>query len=407
MSAVSSLEMLRAVGALPIAGNAPAGGSATELPDYTAITDEIARINLSGRRAVNWQSVIAKSEVILRDHSKNLRVAVYLAYGLYEVNGLRGLAAGLGITGDLVETFWPDLHPLRARARIMALGWLVENVCTALEKDERRAPEEVAACEAALSAAERLQAGLTAQSSAAGEVMSALVPALQSRLEQIRRKSRQAAKPAASPNGPVASASVRPTPSPVTAIPGIPSDLTTSKARARALGELRSALLAFVGHLRAADMADPRVYILQRVSIWLPLCDLPPVINGRTELPRPPREVQGAIEAAVAAQEYATAVGLCEDAAANSLFWLDAHRIAAEALSALGHSAAAQAVRAETLALLHRLPALAALNFRDGTPFADPATRRWLGAEEYSERSSAARAQETVGVGAEAAASRL
>ena len=403
---MSSLEVLRTVGVRPIAGDTLTGRPAIDLPDYIDITDEIARINLSGRRAVNWQRVVVKSEVLLRDHTKNLRVAVYLAYGLYETAGLRGLASGLGIIGDLAETFWPDLYPSRARGRTLALEWLVENVCTALDKDESRLPEEVADCEAALAEAERVQAGLTAQSPAAGEVTRPLVPALRSWLESVRqKKNRDAAQaqPVAPSGRRVEAATSPPTPPPVTPGPDIPQDLTTPKAREQSLGALRSSLLDFVGSLRAADIADPRAYILQRAAIWLPLRELPPAIDGKTELPRPPREVQGAIEAAVAAQEYATAVGLCEDASANSLFWLDAHRISAEALVALGHTAPAQAVRAETTALLHRLPALAGMNFRDGTPFADAATRHWLGIEEHASPAGV----QVAGAGVEAAAARL
>ena len=402
---MSSLEVLRTVGVRPIAGDTPAGRPAIDLPDYIDIIDEIARINLSGRRAVNWQRVVVKSEVLLRDHTKNLRVAVYLAYGLYETAGLRGLASGLGIIGDLAETFWPDLYPSRARGRTLALEWLVENVCTALDKDESRLPEEGVDCEAALAEAERVQAGLTAQSPAAGEVTRPLVPALRSWLESVRqKKNRDAAQaqPVAPSGRRVEAATSPPTPPPVTPGPDSPQDLTTPKAREQSLGALRSSLLDFVGSLRAADIADPRAYILQRAAIWLPLRELPPAIDGKTELPRPPREVQGAIEAAVAAQEYATAVGLCEDASANSLFWLDAHRLSAEALAALGHTAPAQAVRAETTALLHRLPALAGMNFRDGTPFADAATRRWLGIEEHASPAGV----HVAGAGVEAAAAR-
>ena len=141
---------------------------------------------------------------------------------------------------------------------------------------------------------------------------------------------------------------------------------------------MRSSLLRFAASLRSADIADPRAYILQRAAIWLPLRVLPPAVNGETELPAPPRDVQAAIEAALTAQAYATVVGQCEDALSRQSVWLAGTASAREALSALGHTAAAQAVRAETLALLHRLPALVELKFNDGTPFADPATRQWL-----------------------------
>ncbi len=359
-------------------GNASTGLPITDLPDYTDITDEIAHLNLNGRRAVNWPNIVTKSESILRTHSKNLRVASYLAYGLYETNGLRGLATGLGLIGDMVANFWSDLQPPRPRGRLMALEWLAENVRTALEKDDSQTPETVADCKAAVSEAEWLQTNLTAQAPEAGDAAWPLLPALKSRLEKAYQAEQQAQAEQVQAE-PEAPAIGRPNPAPSASTLDIPSNLTTPEARERSLGTVRSSLLRFAAGLRSADIADPRAYILQRAAIWLPLRVLPPAVNGETELPAPPRDMQAAIEAALTAQAYATAVGRCEDALSDSLFWLDGHRLSAEALNALGHTAAAQAVRAETLALLHRLPALVELKFNDGTPFADPATRQWLG----------------------------
>lgn len=81
------------------------------------IIDEIARLDFDGVRAVNWEIVVKKSEIILREHSKNLRIAVYMAYGLYETKGLLGFAVGLGILADMAEHFWQDLYPPLRRQR--------------------------------------------------------------------------------------------------------------------------------------------------------------------------------------------------------------------------------------------------------------------------------------------------
>ena len=150
--------------------------------------------------------------------------------------------------------------------------------------------------------------------------------------------------------------------------------------------------------LRGGDAADVRAYTLQRAALWLPVRELPPSVDGRTELPPPSGEVRGAITAAVTAGDPAGALSMCEDAAADSLFWFDAHRIAAEALAAMGHAPAARAVRAETGALLSRLPGVCDLRFNDGTPFAGPVTRRWLGIA--NERSDGGIARPAAGPGA-------
>lgn len=94
MPDMSSFESLKSIGTSPVTGDE--FEHETELPGYSDIADEIARLDFDGVRAVNWEIVVRKSEIILRDHSKNLRIAIYMTYGLYETNGLPGFAAGLG-----------------------------------------------------------------------------------------------------------------------------------------------------------------------------------------------------------------------------------------------------------------------------------------------------------------------
>ena len=242
------LTTIAEIGALAITDQAPASVDATETPEYVEIRHQISRIGLGGVRAVDWQQVVANAVVIVQERSKNLRIGAYLAYGLYETHGLRGLGVGFGVLCDMCDAYWNDLHP----------------------------PP----------------------------------------------------------------------------------------------GRLRGRVLA---------VADVRAYTLQRAAIWLPVRELPPSVAGRTELPPPAAEIRGAIEAAMTGGDCAGALALCEDAATDSLFWLDAHRISAEALVSLGHEAAARAILSEAGSLLCRLPALAGMSFKDGTPFAEPATKQWLG----------------------------
>ena len=67
----------------------------------------------------------------------------------------------------------------------------------------------------------------------------------------------------------------------------------------------------------------------------------------------------------------------------ESPLWLDPHRYAAQALDNLGegYAAAKRALLGELALLLARAPELLELTFNDGTPFADAATKQWIGAE--------------------------
>ena len=130
--------------------------------------------------------------------------------------------------------------------------------------------------------------------------------------------------------------------------------------------------------MRAASPADPRSFALHRVSLWLPVVDLPPDDGGVTMLPAPDQDQVTAIRALASAGNHVEVVNLCEAATEDRLFWLDPHRYAANALVALGHEGAHAALISGVSAFLNRFPRILDLKFQGGTPFADDQTRLWL-----------------------------
>ena len=373
------LTSIRAIGTVPVAEGGTAGVGAADIPEFEEIIREVARIGLGGVRAVDWESVSANAVFILRERCKNLRVAAYLAYGLFETRGLKGLDVGIGVIADMCDAFWYELHPppSRLRGRVLALEWLVERVLAALERGD--APGDDLSFESVLEQTERLVASLTDRCPDAGDAMHRLVRALRARRETLVRTADASRPPGEASMLRTGSASPVDAQTAEARRSGATDDRAARMKRARALRELGRSMLETARALRADDAADVRAYTLQRAAIWLPVRELPPSTDGRTELPPPVGEVRGAIAAAVAGGDSAGALSMCEDAATDNLFWLDAHRIAAESLSAMGHVTAARAVRAATSALLCRLPDLGNLRFNDGTPFAEPVTREWLG----------------------------
>ena len=373
------LNSIRAIGAVPVTAGGPTGPDAAEIPEFAEITQEIARIGLGGVRAADWDSVTVNAGFILRERSKNLRVAAYLAYGLYETRGLMGLGVGIGVIADMCNAFWNELQPPpnRLRGRVRALEWLAERVVAALNRGD--APADASGVAFALERAEGLVASLTDQCPDAGDAMHRLVLVLRGKRETLvrtadaRRCLDEASMSCTGPASPTDLQAAEARRHLAT------DDRSAGRERERSLRELGRSMLETARALRAGDVADVRAYTLQRAAIWLPVRELPPSADGRTELPPPAGEVRGAIAAAVTGGDPDGALSMCEDAATDNLFWFDIHRIAAEALSAMGHAQAAQAVRAATGALLWRLPGLDELRFTDGTPFAEPVTREWLG----------------------------
>ncbi|WP_206215658.1 type VI secretion system ImpA family N-terminal domain-containing protein, partial [Pseudomonas viridiflava] len=74
---------------------------------------------------VDWLKVREESERILRDQSRDLRVACWLTWALYKDEAFPGLLAGIGMLRYLCEQKWPELYPAKHRTHIAALAWIV------------------------------------------------------------------------------------------------------------------------------------------------------------------------------------------------------------------------------------------------------------------------------------------
>ena len=123
----------------PLSTTNPCGESARYEPEYEALQAEIAKQESLNPEPVNWGQVIDDAKSILEAKSKDLLVASYLCYGLFERQGYEGLASGVQILLKFIQQFWEDLYPekKRLRGRVAAASWLVDK----LEKGfEQRKP---------------------------------------------------------------------------------------------------------------------------------------------------------------------------------------------------------------------------------------------------------------------------
>ncbi len=76
----------------------------------------------------DWQKVNEIAERMLRVHTKDLRVVVWLTWALYQRFSFPGLLAGLGLLLGLCEQHWAVVYPAKARTRCAALSWLVSRL---------------------------------------------------------------------------------------------------------------------------------------------------------------------------------------------------------------------------------------------------------------------------------------
>jgi type VI secretion system protein VasJ len=93
--------------------------------EFEALETELGKAtSLHGSGPIDWQKILEDSERLLREQSKDLRVAAWLTWALQQRESFSGLLAGLGMLLRLCEQHWDDLHPRKPRTRAAALEWL-------------------------------------------------------------------------------------------------------------------------------------------------------------------------------------------------------------------------------------------------------------------------------------------
>lgn len=400
-----------ALGRDPVPGASAAGSDARDRPEFETLDTEIRRMESGGANAADWKAVIQAATVILRDQSKDLLVAAYLAYALFRQERLHGLALGLSILRDVTLLYWPEAHPpaRRLRGRVAIYEWLntrLAEALAALGDASEVSADAIAARDALTTTDAFLSETLGAAAPSLGELMRAIRPlaaraeaaaalvaqqaaATLARQETAAAPAAQAAvahtsapppTAAAGPAGPTVQPQPQPQPQPGAGAAALPAPPPLPEDLARSLSPLREWLRKAGLALLAANVLDPRAYGLLAQATWLPLDALPAQKGGRTELPPPAPERLGDLLSRRGGdpKEFLLAVaGFCSG---PGLFWLDGQYAISQSLAAMG-AAAEVAAKAHDDAMrlcLSPFPGLTGLAFADGTPFLGDAGRAWL-----------------------------
>jgi type VI secretion system protein VasJ len=370
----------------PVSAAAPAGATAKANPQYEAVIAEMTKLESVTGGAVDWPMVLDSSGKVLQSVSKDLRIATYMAFGLYQTQGLDGLATGLVVISEIMDRYWPGLFPeiARMRGRANALGWLIERTTSTLPdvKVDAGSRERVEALDVA---AARL-------AEVARQKFEANGPAVRPLLESVQRLKASLpaeapppppppppqAKPATPP--PAAAPAATPAPAAAAAMPAV-TGLASAEAATDFLRQTGSALVSAAATLRRAANLDPQPYRLLRVGLYLHLAQPPPSdATGKTSIPAPPAAMRTQFERMAANGKWAEVLEDAESALTQHRFWMDLHFLSARALAELGpaYQPARQSLVTELGAWLKRMPTVPRFLFSDGSASASGETRAWL-----------------------------
>lgn len=131
---MSDLEVLLS----PISGLQPTGKDLT----YSSEFDGIQKLRefddptleqgewVADLKVANWPEVVKRCSKLLREDSKDLRVAGWLTEGWVYTQGFSGMAQGFSLIAGLFERYWDDLYPSieegDVEQRVGCLAWLLK-----------------------------------------------------------------------------------------------------------------------------------------------------------------------------------------------------------------------------------------------------------------------------------------
>lgn len=348
----------------PVSAEQPGGERADDDDRYVAVVAEIERLQSPSEMwASRLWNVVSEGGALLRERSKDFRIATYMAYVMHRKNGIEGLLTGAALLTALIETYWSTMFPeaKRIKARANALGWFVERSSDLLSRHkpslrERETLQGLSALLARLQHATRERFGDAA-------------PSIRPLREAVERL--------------LFDVDIAPddAPSPLGFAPELSAPPSDVKNMASWLRDMSGALV-YAAHIeRRADPSRPLSYRLMRAGLYTSVVAAPvTAASEQSTVVAPPSGHRERIAALASQRLWGALLEEAELTLAAYRFWLDLHRHSAAALAGLGdaHGAASAEVTRETLALLRRVPELLSMRFDDGTPFADEVTRRWI-----------------------------
>ncbi|RKS84473.1 type VI secretion system protein VasJ [Orbus hercynius] len=353
----------------PISAEKPVGDDLTYHDTFQEIKEEIAK--LSG---VDYALVMSGSETILKQHSKDIRVATYYCLARLHIDGATGFADGLELLAGLLDRFGTTLYPSRSHIRKNAIEWLANAKFT--EVLTKLQPIEEVSLSRIIAALNLIDQCNKIIFSSEDPSQSAQQPDLDGLILFFSNSLKQPAKIKSSPsadNEPV----VSDTHYDVTPMPA--SNDAAIRSQRDLLDQARR-IAAFLREKPEGYLAAGRFL---RALRWDTVSHLPPMDHrGRTRLPAPRTELRHNISRLILQQQWHELFERVEAAFMENAnhFWFDLQRAAVLALQKMGepYQSWAEIYLTDIGLVLERLQGIERLTFENGTPFADDETLHWI-----------------------------
>lgn len=338
--------------------------------EYEVLEGELGKATaLHETGAIDWQKIRENSETLLRSHSKDLRVAAWLIWGLYQRESFAGLQAGFGLLHHLCLNHWAELHPRKPRTRAAAISWLIPRLEQALA-DHVPMGEQLALFRALAEQLRTLEGCLAGH---LGEEAPLLLPLCRRLDELVKRASQGQPEPGSVG---AAIAQVKQAASQILT-PGSP--IENEKEAHKSLRSLQDQVRPLCAYWLKQKASDLRALRLARTLLWLPIDSLPERNSEQvTALRGVPVDKLTSYQERYLQGQYADLLVDLEASIARSPFWLDGQHLVWQCLQELAAEQAMREVEIQLALFMQRMSGLEELRFHDGSAFADAQTRAWL-----------------------------
>jgi type VI secretion system protein VasJ len=392
---------LLSLGKDPISPDQPTGSDVSYETEFDELETEIRKLSLppSSGGGIDWKKIGDLSALILAEQSKDLRAAGYFAVSQVHTNQIEGLTIGITVLHDMIENFWDELFPPKKRMqrRLGAIKWWLEKSENAIEWWLEKPKNDIKATKFEPAQNEKIEELKSILNKLNNLIIEYLPnpPTFKSLIRQIERipvvdKNEQPESAAKENKTPAISineiekketGSKQEDPPMKTPDPPSFSGEIADENNAKILSNDSLKILGQIADFWfKTDSRNPKSYRFRRTAAWLAFDRLPAETNGITLISSPPVYQTQMLNSVSEKKDWQELLKAAEPMVSQQIFWIDLHRMVAEALSNLGdnHQDALDAVCQETALFVHRMPGLLDLSFAEETPFADPETRQWL-----------------------------
>ncbi len=372
-------EQIVALGKTLISETSPVGDPIRYEEIFENLQAQMDRIGALTGEEVEWNVVVDLATDILKTKSKDLLVMTYLSLGLFENEGYAGLAAALEAYGEFLKTFWEGCFPKvkPPHGRYNAIQYIGDKIQPLVELKAGQAAKhpsdsEKEAVHACADAIASLDGAVTAAFASQPDTpnLLPLVRAFKALKEKVGPLGEAAPAPAA------AAAPAEPGAAPTAAPAAAPAAVAAMPETFSSATQAVQSVVKVAKYLLSQENKDARGYRLMRAVHFGGLGAAP---KGGI-IPGPPAARRQFFENLASGGDWPQLLTEAEGQFATTPLWLDMQRYVAMAAKGQGPAfkPAHDAVALETVALHGRLPEVFDLTFKDGTAFADGATKAWL-----------------------------